>query len=105
MSANTVLIGQGFAQEPARFGFGRVGREAASLSMPTGNARSVQSSSRSISKSPKVRVSGCPQRLPDRSARSILLARLTIRLVAELRLHEAIDRAADGRARDRLRRG
>jgi len=41
-----------------------------SLSNPNTTARAALSSSRSISGSPKVRVSGCPQNSPIRSARS-----------------------------------
>jgi hypothetical protein len=45
-------------------------RSPASLSIPTSTARSVRSSSQSISSSAKARLSGCPQNSPIRSARS-----------------------------------
>jgi hypothetical protein len=44
---------------------GHYTRRWSSLSVPTSTARSVRSSSQSISSSPKVRVSGCPQKLAD----------------------------------------
>jgi hypothetical protein len=57
--------------------------------MPTSTARSVGSSSQSISSSPKVRVLGFPQNSPIRSARSRSGRRRTWRSSA---------RAADGKA-------